>query len=59
MLIADIVQSLQEVMLDYFISQKLGRDGLAAFAGCSFHFMHIPIRSYHVASRNTFARQQP
>ena len=31
MLLADIVQSLQEMMLDYFISQHLGSDGLAAF----------------------------
>lgn len=31
MLVADIVQSLQEMMLDYFISQHLGSDGLAAF----------------------------
>jgi Na+-driven multidrug efflux pump len=31
MLVADIVQSLQEMMLDYFISKHLGSDGLAAF----------------------------
>lgn len=40
MLIADIVQSLQEVMLDYFISQKLGRDGLAAF-GIAFPLITV------------------
>jgi len=31
MLIADIVQSMQEMMLDFFISRHLGSDGLAAF----------------------------
>ena len=31
MLVADIVQSLQEVLLDYCISKHLGSDGLAAF----------------------------
>jgi Na+-driven multidrug efflux pump len=31
MLVADIVQSMQDMMLDYFISKHLGSDGLAAF----------------------------
>lgn len=31
MLIADIVQSMQEMMLDFFISRHLGSNGLAAF----------------------------
>ena len=40
MLIADIVQSLQEVLLDYFISRHLGSDGLAAF-GISYPLITV------------------
>lgn len=31
MLVADIVQFMQEVLLDYYISMHIGSDGLAAF----------------------------
>lgn len=40
MLVADIVQSLQEVLLDYCISKHLGSDGLAAF-GISYPLITV------------------
>ncbi len=40
MLVADIVQSLQEVMLDYYISHHLGSSGLAAF-GIAFPLITV------------------
>ncbi len=40
MLVADIVQSLQEVLLDYYISKHLGSDGLAAF-GISYPLITV------------------
>ena len=40
MLVADIVQSLQELMLDYYISHHLGSSGLAAF-GIAFPLITV------------------